>query len=65
MGAVLALAALAVAFLAVRGPYLVPLAQLLNVSGIRFLAPELCLLLIVGGTLVGCLGGLMAARSRA
>lgn len=65
MGAVLALAALAVAFLAVRGPYLVPLAQLLNVSGIRFLAPELCLLLIVGGTLVGCLGGLVAASSRA
>jgi cell division transport system permease protein len=65
IGALLALAALALAFLAVRGSYLVPLAQALNVSGIRFLAPELCLLLIVGGTLVGCLGGLVAASGRA
>ena len=65
IGALLALAALALAFLAVRGSYLVPLAQALNVSGIRFLAPELCLLLIAGGTLVGCLGGLVAASGRA
>jgi cell division transport system permease protein len=65
IGALLALAALALAFLVVRGSYLVPLAQALNVSGIRFLAPELCLLLIVGGTLVGCLGGLVAASGRA
>ena len=55
----------ALAFLAVRGSYLVPLAQALNVSGIRFLAPELCLLLLAGGTLVGCLGGLVAASGRA
>jgi len=65
IGALLALAALALTFLVVRGSYLVPLAQALNVSGIRFLAPELCLLLIVGGTLVGCLGGLVAASGRA
>jgi cell division transport system permease protein len=65
IGALLALTALALAFLAVRGSYLVPLAQALNVSGIRFLAPELCLLLIAGGTLVGCLGGLVAASGRA
>jgi len=65
MGALLALAALALTFLVVRGSYLVPLAQALNVSGIRFLAPEICLLLIVGGTLVGCLGGLVAASGRA
>ncbi len=65
IGALLALAALALAFLAVRGRYLVPLAEALNLSGIRFLAPELCLLLIAGGTVVGCLGGLVAASTRA
>jgi cell division transport system permease protein len=65
IGALLALAALAMTFLVVRGSYLIPLAQALNVSGIRFLAPELCLLLVVGGTVVGCLGGLVAASGRA
>lgn len=65
IGALLALAALALTFLVVRGRYLVPLAEALNLSGIRFLAPELCLLLIAGGTAVGCLGGLVAASTRA
>ena len=65
IGALLALAALALVFLVVRARYLVPLAEALNLSGIRFLAPELCLLLIAGGTAVGCLGGLVAASSRA
>ena len=64
IGALLALAALAVTFLVVRGRYLMPLAEALNVSGIRFLAPELCVLLVVGGTLVGCLGGMVAATGR-
>ena len=64
IGALLALAALAVTFLVVRGRYLMPLAEALNISGIRFLAPELCVLLVVGGTLVGCLGGLVAAGGR-
>jgi cell division transport system permease protein len=65
IGALLALAALALAFLVVRARYLVPLAEALNLSGIRFLAPELCLLLVAGGTAVGCLGGLVATSSRA
>ena len=64
IGALLALATLAVTFLVVRGRYLMPLAEALNISGIRFLAPELCVLLVVGGTLVGCLGGLVAAGGR-
>lgn len=64
IGALLALAALALTFLVVRGPFLVPLAAALNLSGVRFLAPELCLLLVAGGTLVGCLGGLVAASGR-
>jgi cell division transport system permease protein len=65
IGALLALAALALAFLVVRARYLVPLAEALNLSAIRFLAPELCLLLVAGGTAVGCLGGLVATSSRA
>jgi cell division transport system permease protein len=64
IGALLALAALALTFLVVRGPFLVPLAAALNLSGVRFLAPELCLMLVAGGTLVGCLGGLVAASGR-
>jgi cell division transport system permease protein len=64
IGALLALAALALTFLVVRSSLLVPLAEALNVSGIRFLAPELCLLLVAGGTLVGCLGGFVAATGR-
>jgi cell division transport system permease protein len=64
IGAVLALAALAISFLVVRGRYLVPMAEALNLSGIRFLSFELCLVLIVGGTLVGCLGALVAASGR-
>ena len=64
IGALAALAALAAAFLAVRGAYLVPLADALNLSSIRFLGPGWSLLLVAGGTLVGCLGGLLAAGSR-
>jgi cell division transport system permease protein len=64
IGAALALAALAAAFLAVRGRYLVPLAGALNLSSVGFLAPELCLVLLAGGMLVGCLGGLVAASGR-
>jgi cell division transport system permease protein len=64
MGAAIALAALAALFLAVRGRYLAPLAQTMNLSSVGFLSPELSLLLIVGGMAVGCLGGIVAARGR-
>ena len=47
-----------------RARYLVPLASALNLSSIRFLPIELCLVLIVGGMAVGCLGGLVAAWNR-
>ena len=46
-------------FLAVRARYLVPLAAAINLSSIRFLSLELCVLLLVGGMAVGCLGGLV------
>ena len=63
-GAVVALVALGGAYLALRGRYLVPLASAINVSSIRFLPVELSVLLILGGMLVGCLGGLVAAWNR-
>jgi cell division transport system permease protein len=63
-GAVVALAALGAAFLALRARYLMPLAEALNMSSVRFLPVELCVLLVVGGMAVGCLGGLVAAWNR-
>ena len=63
LGALAALAALGVVFLVLRGRYLVPLAQAINLSAVRFLPVELCLLLVAGGMLVGCIGGLVAALS--
>ena len=61
MGAVLALAALAGVFLALERRYLTPLAQAVNLSSVRFLPLDLCLLMLLGGMAVGCLGGLLAA----
>ncbi len=63
-GALVALAALGVAFLALRGPYLVPLASAMNISSVAFLPLGICVLLVVGGMAVGCLGGLVAAWNR-
>jgi cell division transport system permease protein len=64
IGALAALAALAIVFLAVRSSYLTPLAAALNLSVVRFLPLELCMLLLVGGMLVGCLGGIVAAVTK-
>jgi len=64
LGALAALAGLGGAFLVLQGRYLVPLAAAVNVSAIRFLPTELCVLLVVGGMTVGCLGGLVAAWNR-
>lgn len=64
IGALIALVALAAAFLALRGRYLVPLAAAINVSSIHFLPAWLCVALVVGGMAVGCLGGLVAAWNR-
>jgi len=63
-GALLALVALGAAFLALRGRYLTPLASAMNMNSISFLPVELCVLLVVGGMAVGCLGGLVAAWNR-
>jgi cell division transport system permease protein len=64
IGALIALVALATAFLALRGRYLIPLAAAMNVSSIHFLPAWLCVALVVGGMAVGCLGGLVAAWNR-
>jgi cell division transport system permease protein len=64
VGALLALVVLGVAFIALRARYFVPLAAALNVSSIHFLPVELCVLLVVGGMAVGCVGGLVAAWNR-
>ena len=62
IGAIVALVVLLLVFQAVRGRYLAPLAAAVNLSSVRFLSPGLCVLLLVGGMLVGCLGGLVASR---
>ena len=64
VGALLALTALGAAFLALRGRYLTPLASAMNMTSIHFLPVELCIMLVVGGMAVGCLGGLVAAWKR-
>ena len=64
LGAFVALAALGLGFLAVRGRFLMPVAEALNLSTVRFLSPTLCALLVGGGMLLGCLGGLVASRRR-
>jgi cell division transport system permease protein len=64
-GALVALAVLAAVFIAARGRYLAPLAAAINLSSVRFLPLELCAGLLVGGMLVGCVGGVIAANGRA
>jgi cell division transport system permease protein len=60
-GATLAVAVLGAAFLAVRTRYLTALASAIDISSVRFLSPGMCIALIAGGMLVGCVGGLVAA----
>ena len=64
IGALLAILTLAVVFFALRARYLTPLASAINLSSVQFLPVELCLLLLVGGMAVGCLGGFVAAWNR-
>jgi len=64
IGAGLAVAALAGIFLLTRSRYLTPLAAAVNLSSVRFLSLELCLLLLGGGMLVGFFGGLVASTAR-
>jgi cell division transport system permease protein len=63
LGATAALVVLAITFFALRARYLAPIASAVNLSAIRFLAPELCAAVVVGGMVVGCVGGLVAASN--
>lgn len=65
LGALAALAMLAAVFLLVSARYLQPLAASLHVGTFRFLPLSMCLGLLAGGMLVGCLGGAIAAAGRA
>jgi cell division transport system permease protein len=65
IGALAALALLAAVFLLVSARYLQPLAASLHVSTFRFLPLGMCLGLLAGGMVVGCLGGAIAAAGRA
>jgi cell division transport system permease protein len=60
IGAAAALAVLGAGYLLLRGRYLAPLAAAINLSAIRFLPIELCVFLVAGGMLVGCIGGFVA-----
>jgi cell division transport system permease protein len=62
IGAIVALVLLSVTYLLLRGRYLIPLAAAINFSSVRFLSFGLCILLLLGGMLVGCLGGFVASR---
>lgn len=63
-GALLALVALAAGFVIVRVRYVALLASAVDLSSIRFVPFGVGVVLVVGGMLVGCLGGLLASWAR-
>ena len=65
IGALAALLVLGIGFAAGESWYGETAAQVLGVDAVRFLPPTMGLLLFAGGMAVGCVGGLVAARSTA
>ena len=63
VGALAALALLWGIFMVARARYGAIAAEALGVETLTFLPVELCLLLLAGGMLLGCLGGFAVARS--
>lgn len=61
-GALAAVLVLGLVFVAIRTRLLVPIAAMLNLSSVHFLPIGLALLMIAGGTVVGCVAGLVASR---
>ena len=61
-GALVAIVALAVLFSVARARYGALAANMLGVSSITFLPAELSAVLLLGGMLLGCVGGLIVAR---
>ena len=52
------------AFVVVRVRYLAPLASTIDMSSVGFLPFGLCVVVVVGGMLVGCVGGIVASWNR-
>ena len=63
LGAFAALLLLGIGFAVGQSWYGTTAAQVLGVDAVRFLPPAMALLLVAGGMAVGCVGGLVAARS--
>ena len=63
VGALVALVLLGTVFLAGKARYGQIAAEVLGVESLAFLPAGLCLLLLVGGMLLGCLGGMIVART--
>ena len=63
IGALAALLVLGVGFAVGQSWYGETAAQVLGVDAVQFLPPVLGVVLVVGGMVVGCVGGLVAARS--
>jgi cell division transport system permease protein len=62
-GAVVAIAALGVLFAAVRARYGGLVGEVVGLGSLTFLPVELVVILLLGGMLLGCIGGLIVARS--
>jgi len=60
IGAALAVLGLGLAFAVLQSGYLMPLAGALSLSSVQFLSVSACLVLVLGGMAVGCLGGFVA-----
>jgi cell division transport system permease protein len=61
-GALVAIVLLAVLFAAARARYGAAVAEAVGLGSITFLPVELCVVLLLGGMLLGCVGGLIVAR---
>jgi cell division transport system permease protein len=61
-GALLAIVALAAVFGVVRARYGGAVAEAAGLGSITFLPAELSVILLLGGMLLGCIGGLIVAR---
>lgn len=63
VGAVLALAALVGLYLVGREPVVAYASGLVSMGDVRFMSPGVVLSLVAGGAAIGCVGGLLAART--
>jgi cell division transport system permease protein len=63
LGALVALTVLWLGFRAILAWWGGPIAEVLDSGGLRFLPIHLCVWLVTGGMLVGCVGGFAATRS--